>query len=109
MTVSILVAGGKGQLGRALASVAGHETDIVALGSHELDVTDADSVDAAVASLVLRAQEAGRRPAVINAAAYTAVDRAETEQARAFDVNALGPSLLATACVRHGVPLVHVS
>ncbi|WP_174264716.1 dTDP-4-dehydrorhamnose reductase [Phytoactinopolyspora halotolerans] len=109
MGVSILVAGGKGQLGRSLASVAGADVDIVGAGSAELDVTDADSVDSAVENLVLRAQEAGRRPAVINAAAYTAVDRAETERARAFAVNALGPSLLATACVRHGVPLVHVS
>jgi dTDP-4-dehydrorhamnose reductase len=46
---------------------------------------------------------------VINAAAYTAVDAAETDEERAFAVNATGPGLLAAACARHDVPLFHVS
>jgi len=46
---------------------------------------------------------------VINAAAYTAVDRAETETAEAFAVNRDGPAYLASACARHGIPLIHLS
>lgn len=46
---------------------------------------------------------------VLNAAAYTAVDRAESEPERAFAVNAAGPQALAEWCARHGAALVHVS
>lgn len=49
------------------------------------------------------------RPLVINAAAYTAVDAAETDERRAFAVNVDGPRVLAAACSSRGVPLVHVS
>jgi dTDP-4-dehydrorhamnose reductase len=46
---------------------------------------------------------------VVNAAAYTAVDRAETDEAQAFAVNAEGPRILAEACGREGIPLIHLS
>lgn len=54
---------------------------------------------------------AGAHPGavVINAAAYTAVDAAESDPDAAYEVNAVGPALLAAACARAGVPLVHVS
>jgi dTDP-4-dehydrorhamnose reductase len=63
----------------------------------------------AVSALAEWAQEDGLAPVVINAGAYTAVDAAETDQDRAFAVNADGPRVLAAACSSHGVPLLHVS
>lgn len=92
----ILVPGGRGQLGHDIAALS---PDVRALSSSELDITDAAAVSAAVQGA----------SAVINCAAYTAVDAAETDEDRAFEVNAVGPGLLAEACARHGVPLVHVS
>ncbi len=96
----LLIAGAGGQVGRELAvraPAAGFVTS--ALGSDELDITDADAVAAAVAGADL----------VINAAAYTAVDRAESECARAFAVNRDGPANLARACAMRGIPLFHLS
>jgi len=107
--LSVLVPGGSGQLGRDLAALASGDVEIVAPGSAELDVTSAGAVVAAVSALDERAREAGRRPLVINAAAYTAVDAAETDERRAFAVNADGPRVLAAACSSRRIPLVHVS
>ncbi|HKS46048.1 MAG TPA: dTDP-4-dehydrorhamnose reductase [Amycolatopsis sp.] len=107
--LSLLVPGGSGQLGRALAGLASPEAEVRAPGSAELDLTETSAVVAAVSDLAERARAAGRRPVVINAAAYTAVDAAETDEWRAFAVNADGPRVLAAACSSRRVPLVHVS
>ena len=94
--MKVIVAGGQGQLGRALA-----RRGALALGRSELDVTDAAAV---------RARLARERPeVVINAAAYTAVDRAETEADAAFAVNATGARAIAQACADAEVRLLHVS
>ncbi|WP_394615574.1 dTDP-4-dehydrorhamnose reductase [Lentzea sp. JNUCC 0626] len=90
----ILVPGGRGQLGHDLAELS---SDVRALSSADLDVTKVTADDLAGAS------------AVINCAAYTAVDAAETDEDRAFAVNAVGPGLLAEACASLGIPLIHVS
>lgn len=90
----ILVPGGRGQLGHDLAALS---SDVRALSSADLDVTAVSAADLAGAS------------AVINCAAYTAVDAAETDEDRAFAVNAVGPGLLAEACASLGIPLIHVS
>ncbi|MFD9698922.1 dTDP-4-dehydrorhamnose reductase [Lentzea sp. NPDC059081] len=90
----ILVPGGRGQLGHDLAALS---SDVRAVSSAELDVTSVTAADLAGAS------------AVINCAAYTAVDAAETDEDRAFAVNAVGPGLLAEACASAGIPLIHVS
>lgn len=90
----ILVPGGRGQLGHDLAALS---PDVRALSSADLDVTAVSAADLSGAS------------AVINCAAYTAVDAAETEEDRAFAVNAVGPGLLAEACASLGIPLIHVS
>ena len=100
----LLVTGADGQVGRALAALAvarGHE--VIALPRAALDVTAPRAVDGVLSDLA--------RPglAVVNAAAYTAVDRAEAEPRRAFAVNRDGAGLLARGCARHGVPLVHLS
>jgi dTDP-4-dehydrorhamnose reductase len=100
--VNIVVTGGAGQLGRAVARrgpVRGHSVSAVPRAA--LDLSD----DAAIA----RALDGGAPDAVINAAAYTAVDRAEREPALAFAVNADGAGRLARACAERDVALVHVS
>jgi dTDP-4-dehydrorhamnose reductase len=90
----ILVPGGRGQLGQDLVALS---SDVRAVPSSELDITSVSAADLAGAS------------AVINCAAYTGVDAAETDEGRAFEVNALGPGLLAEACASLGIPLIHVS
>jgi dTDP-4-dehydrorhamnose reductase len=104
--LALLIPGGTGQLGRELAARAPAGAEVRAPGSAELDITNAGAVVEAVKTL---AGTAAEPPVVINAAAYTAVDAAETDGNRAFAVNADGPRVLAAACSAHGVPLIHVS
>ena len=100
-----LVTGAHGQLGtdlvQALARRGADPVDVCAVASGELDITDRTSIASLFAAF--------RPTAVINAAAYTAVDRAETDKARAYAVNAAGPALLAAEAARSGARLVHVS
>lgn len=87
-------------VGRVLAAQARREDrDVLALTSSQCDITDA----AAPARFI----EPG--DVVINCAAYTKVDAAETEPERAHAVNAIGPGNLAQACARAGAGLVHIS
>lgn len=100
--MTVVVTGGRGQLGRSLArcgAASGHA--VIALGRDQLDVTDAAAIAARLDALA--------PAAVIAAAAYTAVDRAEQEPERAFAVNAGGAELLARACAARGIALIHVS
>jgi dTDP-4-dehydrorhamnose reductase len=97
----ILLTGGGGQIGLEFKRLAYPEWRVFAPSRDELDVGDPASVNSCVAS---RAWSA-----VINAAAYTAVDRAETDIANAWRVNALGPAILAEATARTGVPLIQLS
>jgi dTDP-4-dehydrorhamnose reductase len=98
----ILVFGGGGQLGQELARIAPQrEVALTALTHAQADVGDRAAVGAALDTY---------HPAlVVNAAAYTNVDRAETETSAAFAANAQGPAVLASACVDAQVPLLHVS
>lgn len=110
MRLAVLVPGGSGQLGRDLVQAApASATEVTAPSSAELDLTSTGSVVRAVSELAARAEESGAQPVVINAAAYTAVDAAETDEARAFAVNVDGPRVLAAACTSRRVPLIHVS
>jgi dTDP-4-dehydrorhamnose reductase len=100
--MKILVTGCKGQVGTELmrqGSTGGHE--MIGLDSAALDITDARCVEQAV---VTYAPEV-----VINAAAYTAVDKAERDEARAYAVNRDGAAHLAAACQKLNIPLVHYS
>jgi dTDP-4-dehydrorhamnose reductase len=98
--MKLLVTGAGGMLGHALVEAA-EDVDLVALDHAALDVMDAAAVRLAV--------ERHAPDAVVNAAAYTAVDRAEAEPERAFVVNRDGAGNLAAACAAVGVPLLHVS
>lgn len=94
----VLITGANGMLGRDLqAALAGHE--VTALARADLDVTDAAAVAAAVHG----------HDAVVNCAAYTKVDDAETHEDLAYAVNATGPANLAAACAETGARLVTVS
>lgn len=98
----VLVTGANGQVGGELIrqqSLIG--ASIIATDHTELDISDEGAV-----------REYLRREApqlLINAAAYTAVDRAEDEAARAFAVNEQGAQHLARACAGAGIPLIHLS
>ncbi|MET3450872.1 MULTISPECIES: dTDP-4-dehydrorhamnose reductase [Curtobacterium] len=93
-----LITGASGMLGQDLQHAL-RDAEVTALGRADLDITDPEAVDAAVAG----------HDVVINSAAYTKVDDAETHEAEAHAVNATGPELLARAAVRHGAKLVTVS
>jgi len=96
-----LVTGAGGQLGRAfLAHARASGTAAVGMSHAELDVADADALK--------RALDRVQPDAVLNCAAFTAVDRCETERALAERANALAPGILAQLC-RGGPLLVHVS
>jgi dTDP-4-dehydrorhamnose reductase len=98
----ILVTGANGQLGSELKRRAwptGYE--VVALGRAELDLADRDAIAAMVASRTWAA--------VINGAAYTAVDKAESDLVNAWIVNSQAPAVFAEACAKLKIPLIQVS
>ena len=100
MSGGILVTGGSGQLAQALAEAAGGR-DLRVVGRPEWDF---DRI-AALPALLDRA----RPGLVVNAAAYTAVDRAESDAAAAWRANRDGPAVLAAYCAAAAIPLIHVS
>lgn len=96
-----LIAGGGGQLGQMLHRCAPPDAEVIALRKDALDIANESMVNHVVALY---------RPDVLfNAAAYTAVDRAEQEPDQARLINATGVGYLAAACRRLGVRFVHVS
>lgn len=101
-TLHILVTGGAGQLGLELAALDWPERVVLHTPDRQvLDLSDVDSVRALF--------ETTSFAAVINAGAYTAVDKAETDVAAAFAANAMGPAILADMTRASGIPLIHVS
>ncbi|MDH3030807.1 dTDP-4-dehydrorhamnose reductase [Methylobacterium fujisawaense] len=100
--MDILVLGGAGQVGTELQALSWPDgVRVHAPGRADLDITDADAVAAALAARDYRA--------VINTAAYTAVDKAESDVIAAWRLNALAPAILAAATAARSIPLVHVS
>ena len=98
----IVITGANGQVGWELtrrAHMLSHE--VLPWDQAELDISNAYAVDKAI--------PASRADIVINAAAYTAVDKAEQEPEQAFAVNRDGPAHLAAACHRMNIPLLHLS
>lgn len=98
----ILVIGATGQVGRELCLYPWPEgTEIVAATRNELDLADADAIEAFIGN--------GGFDAVINPAAYTAVDKAESDLTTAWKINALAVAAMAAATRKAGIPLLHVS
>ena len=114
MSLALLVTGMGGQLSTDLVEVVRPLPDVPfcrGLTIDDLDITDSFAVTDTVAewARVVRSDSSAHRLVVVNAAAYTAVDAAESDEETAFAVNAAAPALLATACAKVGAQLVHVS
>ncbi len=105
--MNILVTGANGQLGNEMRIVSKNSkdnyifSDVVGEDIVNLDITDADAID--------RFVDDNQIDAIINCAAYTNVDKAETDQALAERLNADAPGILARAMARRGGLLVHIS
>lgn len=99
--MKVLIAGAQGQLGRSLLKSAATGVEITAVDVAELDITRPEAVQEVVRRL--------RPEVIINAAAYTAVDQAESERDLAFAVNAGGVEHLARAARDCGARMVHIS
>lgn len=101
-SIKVLVAGRSGQVARELVrTVPAGQFEVIALGRPDLDICDAEAVRAAV--------DAHSPGLIINAAAYTAVDQAETDEAAAFALNADAPGVLAAEAARMSLPIIHLS
>jgi len=95
-----VITGAGGQLGGCLAALATDRgRDVLALTSSQWDITDPGAAERIIAS----------GDVVVNCAAYTDVDGAESDEAGAYAVNAAGPEHVARACARAGARLIHVS
>jgi dTDP-4-dehydrorhamnose reductase len=101
--MKVLVTGGKGQLGQAIQALTPKYTNIsfYFADSSETDITSIDSLDNTFNTI--------KPDYCINAAAYTAVDKAESEQESAYAVNVTGAKNLAQICKKYGTVLLHVS
>ncbi|MEJ1267588.1 dTDP-4-dehydrorhamnose reductase [Pantoea ananatis] len=97
----VLLTGAYGQLGRCLLDRFPADWITLACGSAELDITDRCAV--------MRVVKKFKPDVIMNAAAYTAVDKAETDRTRALKVNAIGPENLAQAAKLVNARLIHVS
>ena len=97
----LLVTGSQGQVVRSLIERAGPDLEVIALGRPELDLEHPGDLAA------LFARHAP--DAIVNAAAYTAVDKAESERDKAFAVNGAGAGAAAAAARRMNVPIVQIS
>lgn len=103
VSMRLLIAGWHGQVARALIEAAPSRPEIKALaaGRPALDVRDPRSIERAFGDL--------SPTIVINTAAYTAVDRAETDADAAFALNRDGARLFAQAAARRNIPIIHLS
>ena len=100
MSGRIVITGAGGQLGSCLAAQAARQgRDVLALTSSQWDITDPGAAERIVQS----------GDVVVNCAAYTNVDAAESDESTAYAVNAAGPEHIARACARAGAQLIHVS
>ncbi len=100
--MQVMVTGAAGQLGRELEEALlrqGHS--VISCPHQSLDITNLQAV--------LSAVEAGKPGCIINGAAYTNVEKAETDIMKAYLVNAVGASNVAMACATYDVPLIHIS
>ncbi|WP_281890061.1 dTDP-4-dehydrorhamnose reductase [Paenibacillus sp. YYML68] len=99
--MKILVTGAQGQLGRDVVRVLGKNHNVLGLGRLELDITDLEQCQYRI--------EEFRPDAVIHCAAYTAVDKAETDEDQAYLINANGTRNIAVASERIGSKFCYIS
>jgi dTDP-4-dehydrorhamnose reductase len=100
--MKILITGAGGQLGRELINQGQLKGfSVQAPSEDDMDITDLEKID--------RCMDFHQPEVVINAAAYTQVDKAESEAALAFAVNTTGSANLARMCAKNKIPLVHIS
>ena len=100
--VKILVTGSNGQVGHEIGLLGQHSShETFSYDRQRLDITDPGAVNTVFQDI--------RPELVINPAAYTAVDRAESEPELAYSINRDGAANLANACLELGIPLLHVS
>lgn len=101
--MKLLVTGADGQLASHLREVAAHypEINVLFCNKQQLDITDPESIKHSLQTF--------KPDWVINTAAYTAVDKAESEPALAYALNAEAPEKLAQACADEGIALLHLS
>ena len=97
----VLVTGAAGQVGHELMRQAPAGFDVSGFDSSQLDITSIEQVHQTVDRV--------KPDLIINAAAYTAVDKAETDQEHAWAVNHTGVANLAAAAVALDIPLLHIS
>lgn len=101
ITMRLAVTGKNGQVVRSLLALSSSETEIVALGRPEFDLTSPNTIYAALAAM--------NPDVIISAAAYTAVDKAEDEPELAYAVNATGAGAIAEAAAKLNIPVIHIS
>ena len=100
--MKVLVLGAAGQVGRELCRHSWPEdARLVPIDRLGLDITRRETVFAIITDI--------RPDIVVNTAAYTAVDRAESEPDTAWAANCVGPGNIAAACRKSGIPLIHIS
>ena len=99
--MKVILIGANGQLGRCIKDRTPNSWDLISMSSSELDITDLDQVTSTI--------EQYCPDAIINTAAYTAVDKAESDEAQAFAVNAVGVKNLALSCESNNIRLIHIS
>jgi dTDP-4-dehydrorhamnose reductase len=103
--MKVLITGGKGQLGRAFAALAGdrdyHGCQFFTYDVEEMDILNAEETFHKISSL--------KPDAVVHAAAYTQVDRAEADEETAFRLNVTGTQNVAAACLENNIKMVYIS
>ncbi len=99
--MNVLIIGKNGQVAWELQQMCPSHITAHALGRNEINITDPKSIEQVITQL---------KPAVIiNASAYTAVDKAESEQDEAYLINATAVEYLAKAATKHAIRLLHIS
>lgn len=99
--MKILLTGANGQLGHCFIDIFPYNWSLIKANHQQLDITDDLAVDFFVAKY--------KPDVIVNAAAYTAVDKAEDESELAYQINVIGPKNLAITAKKYQVKLVHVS